>query len=76
MLSTALVEMLRERSILQPRLNVIEDIYAKAITQANRRIYKRLNNGLTEVHRERLDQLLLRRAEGSLTQLGWLVRYP
>ena len=42
-LATALVEMLRERAILQPRLDVIEDVCAEAITRANRRIYKQLN---------------------------------
>ena len=75
-LATALVEMLRERAILQPRLDVIEDICAEAITRANRRIYKQLNRGLTELHRERLDRLLLRRTEGSLTQLAWLRQTP
>ena len=57
-LATALVEMLRERAILQPRLDVIEDICAEAITRGNRRIYKQLNLGLTELHRDRLDRLL------------------
>src|SRR5947209_10578342 len=75
-LATALVEMLRERAILQPRLNVIEDVCAEAITRANRRIYKQLNHGLTELHHERLDRLLLRKAEGSLTQLAWLRQAP
>ncbi len=75
-LATALVEMLLERAILQPRLDVIEDICAEAITRANRHIYKQLDRGLTELHRERLDRLLLRRAEGSLTQLAWLRQAP
>ena len=75
-LATALVEMLRERAILQPRLDVIEDVCAEAITRANRRIYKQLNHGLTDVHRERLDRLLVRRAEGILTQLAWLRQAP
>ena len=75
-LATALVEMLRERAILQPRLDVIEDVCAEAITRANRRIYKQLNHGLTEVHRERLDRLFVRRAEGILTQLAWLRQAP
>ena len=75
-LATALVEMLRERAILQPRLDVIEDVCAEAITRANRRIYKQLNHSLTEVHRERLDRLLVRRAEGIITQLAWLRQAP
>ena len=39
MLAARLVEMLRERAILQPRLNVIENICAEAYTRANRSIY-------------------------------------
>ena len=41
-LATALVEMLRARAILLPRLNTIERVCAEAVTRANRLIYKRL----------------------------------
>jgi hypothetical protein len=75
-LAARLLEMLRERAILQPRLNVIEDVCAEALTRANRRIYKQLTDALTEVHRERLDCLLLRKAESSMTQLAWLRQAP
>lgn len=76
MLASRLVEMLRERAILQPRLNVIEDICAEALTRANRSIYKQMTDALTEVHRERLDGLLQRKAESSMTQLAWLRQAP
>jgi TnpA family transposase len=75
-LAMRLVEMLRERAILQPRLNVIEDICAEALTRANRRIYKLLTDALTEDQRERLDGLLQRKAERSMTQLAWLRQAP
>jgi len=75
-LASRLVEMLRERAILQPRLNVIEDICAEALTRANRSIYKQMTDALTEVHRERLDGLLQRKAESSMTQLAWLRQAP
>jgi len=39
-LAMRLVEMLRERRIVLPRLNAIECVCAEAITRANRRIYK------------------------------------
>ncbi len=70
-LATRLVEMLREGRILLPALNAVERVCAKAITRANRRIYKQLIDGLTEAHRGRLDQLLVRRQDSSMTWLGW-----
>jgi len=75
-LAVSLVEMLRERAILLPRLNVIEDICAEAVTRANRRIYRTLTGGLSSLHRERLDGLLKRREATSLTWLGWLRQSP
>lgn len=75
-LATALIEKLRERAILLPRLNAIERVCAEAVTRANRRIYKLLTGELTEVHRHHLDELLGRKEESSLTLLGWLRQSP
>jgi len=75
-LAMRLVEMLRERHIQLPRLNAIERVCAEAITRANRRIHKQLTDELTEAHRGRLDQLLTRKEESSLTWLGWLRQSP
>ena len=75
-LATRLVEMLRERRILLPALNAVERVCAEAITRANRRIYKQLTDGLTEAHRGRLDQLLVRKQDSSMTWLGWLRQSP
>ena len=75
-LATQLVEMLRERRILLPALNAVERVCAEAITRANRRIYKQLTDGLTEAHRGRLDQLLVRRQDSNMTLLGWLRQSP
>jgi len=75
-LATSLIEMLREQAILLPRLSAIERVCAEAITRANRRIYKRLTDGLTGVHRERLDNLLKRKEGSSITWLGWLRQAP
>lgn len=44
-LATALIEKLRERAILLPRLNATERVCAEVITRANRRIYKQLKSG-------------------------------
>jgi TnpA family transposase len=75
-LATSLVEMLRERAILLPRLNAIERVCAEAVTRSNRQIYKHLTDGLTEAHRERLDNLLQRKEGSSMTWLGWLRQSP
>ncbi len=75
-LATRLVEMLRERRILLPALNAVERVCAEAITRANRRIYKQLTDGLTEAHRGRLDQLLVRKQDSSMIWLGWLRQSP
>jgi hypothetical protein len=60
-LATTLIEKLRGRSTLLPRLNVI---------------YKQLTEGLTDVHRHRLDELLGRKEGSTLTLLGWLRQSP
>jgi hypothetical protein len=75
-LATRLIEKLREQAILLPRLNVIERVCAEAVTRANRRIYKQLTDGLTEIHRQRLDELLVRKEGSTLTLLGWLRQSP
>jgi len=75
-LAASLIEKLRQRAILLLRLNAIERVCAEAITRANRRIYKQLTDGLTEVHRQRLDELLGRKEGSSLTLLGWLRQSP
>jgi len=71
-LAAALVESLRRQSVLLPSLNVVERICAEAITRANRRIYEALTDALTNLHRQRLDDLLKPKEDSSTTMLGWL----
>jgi hypothetical protein len=66
-LATTLVEMLRARAILLPRLNTIERVCAEAVKRANRLIYKQLSSGLTADHLGRLDHLLTQKEGSSLT---------
>jgi Domain of unknown function (DUF4158) len=75
-LASALVEKLRDRAVLLPRLNAIERVCAEAITRANRRIYRMLTGALLAVHRERLEDLLKRREASSMTGLAWLRQSP
>lgn len=71
-LATALMEHLRQQSLLLPNANVIERICAEAITRATRRIYQTLTEPLSEHHRQQLDMLLQRRPDRRLTWLAWL----
>ncbi|WP_020201300.1 Tn3 family transposase [Cupriavidus sp. WS] len=71
-LATALIDFLRQQSLLLPGMNVIERICAEAVTRATRRIYQILTEPLTEHHRLQLDHLLQRRPDGRLTWLAWL----
>ena len=71
-LAQALLEYLRRRGLLIPGSNVIERLCAEAVTRATRRIYDVLTESLSDEHRQRLDQLLQRRADGRMTWLAWL----
>ena len=63
-LARELAEGLRSKCVLLPAGGVIERICAEAITRANRRVHVALTDPLTNVHRQRLDELL-KRKEGS-----------
>ena len=75
-LAGTLVEGLRQRAILLPTVPVIERICAEAITRGNRRIYRALNGPLTNAHRQRLDDLLERKADSKKTHLQWARQSP
>ena len=75
-LASALIEHLRRQSIILPALNAVERASAEAITRANRRIYETLSGPLSNVHRQRLDDLLKRRDNGKTTWLAWLRQSP
>ena len=70
------LETLRHRQVILPALSVIERACAEAVTHANRRIYRALTEPLTEQHRSRLDDLLKRKPDNSITWLVWLRQSP
>ena len=76
LLAGYLIDSLRGRRIIIPALDVIERICAEAITRANRRIYETLSEPLSETHRHKLEQLLVRRGDGKTTWLAWLRQSP
>lgn len=57
-LASHALQALRRRRIVVPALPVVERTCTRAITRANRRLYRRLIQPLTAWHRERLDGLL------------------
>jgi TnpA family transposase len=67
---------LRRKSVLLPAVGVMERICAEAITRANRRIHAALTDTLTNVHRQRLDELLKRKEGRKVTWLAWLRQSP
>jgi TnpA family transposase len=75
-LAESLIQYLRKRSILLPSIAVIERICAEAITRSNRRIYHTLTVSLTDYHREKLDNLLLKKENGSQIAITWLRQSP
>ena len=67
---------LRQRRVIIPSLDVIERICAEAITCANRRLHRLLNDPLTNDHHAGLDELLQRKPETKKTWLAWLRQSP
>jgi TnpA family transposase len=69
-------EMLRQRQVILPAVNVIDRACAEAITLATRRIYRTLIEPLTTEHKRRLDELLKVKPESGITWLVWLRQSP
>ena len=75
-LASALVEGLRRQRVLLPSVNVVDRVCAEAVTRANRRIHAALTGSLTNLHRQRLDDLLKRKEGSKTTWLAWLRQSP
>lgn len=67
---------LRNNGIIVPNIDVIERACAQALTQANRQIFKVLHFSLTGTHKERLDHLLERRTQSTVTWFTWMRQSP
>ncbi len=72
----ALIDNLRQRSIILPAINAVERACAETLTRANRRIYDTLTAPLSDSHRQRLDNLLKLRDNNKTTTLAWLRLSP
>jgi len=70
------MDYLRAQHVIVPALDVVERVCAEAITRANRRIYAVLTDPLSDVHRQRLADLLKRKDGSKTTWLAWLRQSP
>jgi Domain of unknown function (DUF4158) len=75
-LATALVERLRQQSVLLPPLRVIERICASARSRGIQRVYGALTEPLTAGQREALDRLLEPHDATPQSTLTWLRQPP
>jgi hypothetical protein len=75
-LAESLIENFRRQDIILPAMYAIERVCAEAITFANRRIYATLAVPLSVGQQQRLDKLLVRKDDSSITWLAWLRQSP
>jgi hypothetical protein len=66
------LEELRMRRIVCPPLSAIERLSASVRARAQRQLWRRLADGLTDDQRQSLDHLLEVRAGGGQSTLAWL----
>lgn len=66
-LAQSLIEGLRSKKILLPSIGAMEKICAQALTQADRQIFKVLHSSLSATNKDRLDRLLERRTQSTIT---------
>ena len=67
-----LMEELRRRSILAPRITVLERLARETRRRARAELYRSLSDELNESQRNKLDSLLGSRGDSRQTTLGWL----
>ncbi len=71
-LVATLIEELRTRHIICPPLPAIERLAASVRARAQRQLWRRLTDGLTDQQHQSLDQLLEVRMGGGQSTLAWL----
>lgn len=72
MLVATVLEELRVRRIVSPPLSAVERLSASVRARAQRQLWRRLTEGLTDQQRQSLDRLLEVRAGGGQSTLAWL----
>lgn len=75
-LASALIENLRNQSIILPATSTIERACSEGLTRANKRIYSAFTDSLSTIHRQRLNELLKLKEGSNITWLAWLRQSP
>lgn len=75
-LAINIVDVLRKQHLMIPSIDIIERICAEAITRADRLTYAKLKHPLSITNKKRLDALLKRSDNRSITWLAWLRQTP
>jgi hypothetical protein len=68
----AAIDELRRRSIVVPRLAVLERLCAEVIVRSERHLFQTLTTGLTDQQRTELDSLLKPRDSSQISTFAWL----
>lgn len=71
-LTRALLDYLRQKKVVTPRVDVLERICGEAITLGTKRVYRALTSELSDGQKEQLDRLLLPRNQHGQTFINWL----
>jgi TnpA family transposase len=71
-LTRALLDYLRQKKVVIPRVDVLERICGEAITLGTKRVYRALTSELSDGQKEQLDRLLLPRNQQGQTFINWL----
>ncbi|WP_029061426.1 Tn3 family transposase [Labrenzia sp. DG1229] len=74
-LALSFVDQCRSTQTILPGISVIERLCADALVAAERRIDARIVDRLDEEMRNRLDALLIERADGNVTRFVWLRQF-
>lgn len=75
-LAASILDGLRHQRVIIPTMDVIDRVCAEAITCANRHIYKKLFEPLSDTHKVLLNGLLKHRDNSKTTWLAWLRQAP
>ena len=71
-LAAIALEELRSRRVIVPPLAVIERLCGEVRGRAHRQLWRKLTDGLTDIQRASLDQILIVRSGGNQSTLAWL----
>lgn len=63
---------IKKQKIILPGITTIEKIVSEAISKADEKIFKSINDSITSEQKYKLDMILISNFESRKTKLGWL----